>query len=947
MLTNIADFHACHAAHQHLLADWQRCVRLPPALGPDWYYGAPLAYYHYFAARGIAPELVWEAQARPLTVNPSTEEQAAYRHCLKQHRLNEKSGAPDPLVEGILFPYFIDEAEFGAFGVARGFTWQESFGRYFEERGDRAPKCLSPKAHLVKATSHLYILPSQAPLINKQSVAIHLIEGQAKALKLVQDFRSAGLADDNAVIGLTGVEQFLPAPETHQIQWRNRLVYIWFDADRLRKPSVAQAELKAAAYVLTRGAKAVLAPHWSEERGNGYDDHSVFMALRNIPPAANLKKLISKAKDPFRHYAPDDDTPGLPLESVCECIAKVPNAGAHKSIFLGKLKPLYKSLGLKEKDIKATLEEALNRAEEDRQHEQIQLYADQLKQVFGIHYAPQLPDDFRLRDGHLCFFDSPLCRVFVVKKYIASEHQDDQDQYLIRFANKELLIPSDVFTNYRSIAQMFNRNQEILCDSTAKLIQKYISLYWLNNKQHIPIVPLFRNTGWDSAGNFRLPTLDEESEYDPHIKQAFQVHGEADKQLEFVRNTLTQHPAAVVLLLGFATPLIGLLNLKPMICMIFGGAGDGKSTAAFAALSLYGKYQELYQSMNATKVGKEITFALSKDLPVVLDELNTAGNGDGVQLAKSLIETIYGFYSGKGRTRGTINVTLAKQHEYQGLLMLTSERSLETIFSVIPDMTIAGAYRRTLEIPCLTRQALWHVPDSANTTFFKDTYESISTHYGHVGKLWLEYLSDTQTQKQIKADYARILELNSAEGLDLKGTETLLALIEAIAPHVAQVVGLPASDCYENITPLLTEIKEHQQRQITYQMQSGVEKFIEAINSFITLHPTCFDGICPPELAMSKIFGEVGDEGPWRHVYLRPVGLQTFCNDFGFDRNGLLHHLKEHDILQLWEIPKFDADKRPVLQDGAAVIDRVEYKSLKIRGTGGNAYHLRIPAPGF
>ena len=192
-----------------------------------------------------------------------------------------------------------------------------------------------------------------------------------------------------------------------------------------------------------------------------------------------------------------------------------------------------------------------------------------------------------------------------------------------------------------------------------------------------------------------------------------------------------------------------------------------------------------------------------------------------------------------------------------------------------------------------------------------------------------------------------MLKENSANGLDLKGTETLIALLEAIAPHVEDLFDIPAGDCYKNITPLLNDIKDHQQRQITYQMQSGVEKFIEAINSFITLHPTCFDGICPPELAMSKIFGLVDDEGQWRHVFLRPVGLQSFCNDFGFDRNGLLHHLKEHDILQPWDQVAYDADKRPILENGEPKIEKVEYKSMKIRGTGGNAYHLRIPAPGF
>lgn len=910
----------------------------PPALPPAPY---PDEFISYFQARGIAAETYSAEYIMPLTPYPSSEENAKFKALMRSSRISKDTGAAW-IQTGILFEYPCCAESFAA---ARVFQFTENFLGDYE---NNVPKMIVPKKGRVNSGQHLYILPSEEKKLNKQTVTIDIIEGQAKTLKLMQDFKTAGIADEHAVIGLQGVSNFIGCPETQTIVWRNRHVNIWFDADSVDKPSVSIEEIKAAAFALAKGARVVKSCKWDKKRGNGYDDHSVYAASRGFPPEINIKLLLSKAKETFKKYAHDEENEGLPLETYCRAIAKIPNLEKNgRGAILLKLAQIFKPLGYKSANIKDTLESEIAYEAGQKQEELLQQHAEYVQQQFGIDYTPEMPGDYFLKNGHLCYNDAPLCRPFIIKQFIAAENPDKPSFLVARFQHGEILISTDEYSNFHSIAQKFSRRQEILCDESARHVQRFISHYWIRNKEHIPVVPLFENTGWDRENIFRLPTLDAESVYAAHIKDAFHTQGEADAQREFLRGIMRTHPAALILLLGYATPLIGLFNLKPCIAMIYGGSGDGKSTAAFLPLSLYGNYQKLFQTMNATKVGKEIAFSMNKDLPCLFDEMNTAGNGDGVVLAKTLVETIYGFYSGKSRTRSTVNLALAHQTEYQGLLMLTSERSLESIFSTIPNISVAGAYRRTLEIAVLDRHTLWRYQDAESAGFFAEMYKNIGEHYGHAGKEWLEYLSPPEKQDDIKRRYEQILQTRTGDR-DLKGTENLIALLEAIMPDVETVLNLQQGTIRATAQPLLDMVIEQQQKQINRQIQDISQKFEEALNSFIAANVTAFDGVCPPELAMTRVFGAVkdiindyGDE--IRHVFLRPAGLLQLCNEYGFDRSGLLIRLRDTGIFE--PVPRSRVDERgEIVKDveGNPIIDEVDYKSMRIRNTGGNAYHFKL-----
>ena len=215
----------------------------PPALPPAPY---PDEFISYFQARGIAAETYSAEYIMPLTPNPSSEENAKFKALMRSSRISQDTGVAW-IQRGILFEYPCCAESFAA---ARVFQFAENFIKNYE--GD-VPKMIVPKKGRVNSGQHLYILLSEEKKLNKHTVTIDIIEGQAKTLKLMQDFKTAGIADEHAVIGLQGAPNFIGCPETQTIVWRNRHVNLWFDADSVDKPTVAIEEIKPPRLPLRKG----------------------------------------------------------------------------------------------------------------------------------------------------------------------------------------------------------------------------------------------------------------------------------------------------------------------------------------------------------------------------------------------------------------------------------------------------------------------------------------------------------------------------------------------------------------------------------------------------------------------------------------------------------------------------------------------------------------------
>lgn len=924
------------------LVRWQT-ARIPPKIAA------------YFETRGLTPDMVQEAKLQPLTPQATPQEQLWHKQYLHSPRCNTK-GDPAPCVWGIGIPYPIDEEKYGKFGRERGLEWTPEFCEFYTSQNKDVPRYLSPSKKKVDETSHLYILPPDQEKLKKSSTIACIIEGEiGKTLGLSYDLRAIE-TDVNryAAVGISGVDQLLSAPETHEIVWKNRIVYIFFDADSLRKPEVAHAEMKIAAFFMSRGARSVKSCVWKEERGKGYDDYQVYSVKHGFPRDFTLSNLLKRAVPTFRKYAPIDDFEGFPLPTYCSALARVPNLQnyAVKPI-MEDIASIFKRQGFKVQDVKECLEQETLKWEREKAKQQLEKSQQELQERYGISYVPELPKEFRPLNGFLSWNDMPMCSMFIIKKYISTQESDKQDYYLLGFKNKELEIPSNKFSKYRDIAEIFGRNQEILHDSAARAVQKYVSQYWLLNKTAIPVVSRHTNTGWDKDGVFRLPTVDEQAEYDQGIKRAFSLAGKEEFEFEMLGEIYRKHNAALDHLLVLCAPLASKMNMPNYTVVKSGTGGRGKTAGVLSALAQYGDCMEQKHTMDATNVGQELVCSLYKDMPTLMDEANTGSSGDGIKMMQTFINTIYGFDAGKGRSRGDMSsgeLTLKNVNEYRGLLFLTSERSLSTIMSVSRNMTVGGIFRRVLEIPCDNPDfPLWNYGEKdKEKPFFDNLFTGIQTNFGHFGARWIKHISDPAVLERITKKYKYVLEQFS-KVYSLKGTENLWCLVEAITPEVETLLGLEPLTISKNLKEFISHILDHNQQQIDDQIHNTVENFMECLDHFMNENLTAFIGLsgerddptdAPDRKVLpTRILGKYEQsDSNGTEVWLTIPAMEELCNKFGLNKNGVLEQLKAQGRIE-W---KDETDKRDPKK---VKVRPVYYFDKWIYSKNCKTYHIYLVPP--
>lgn len=150
------------------------------------------------------------------------------------------------------------------------------FGRLKLKDAIADAKYLSPKKGHCKHASHLYITDSEYDKLSSPKRPLLLVEGEKKALALIDALKHLDQADLYCVIGIAGVRQWQNAPEwkAFKIHLRGRDLILVLDADGAINADVRQEELKMLAWGMEAGAN-VFSLSWPLIEGKGIDDFLV------------------------------------------------------------------------------------------------------------------------------------------------------------------------------------------------------------------------------------------------------------------------------------------------------------------------------------------------------------------------------------------------------------------------------------------------------------------------------------------------------------------------------------------------------------------------------------------------------------------------------------------------------------------------------------------------
>lgn len=142
-----------------------------------------------------------------------------------------------------------------------------------------------------------------------------------------------------------------------------------------------------------------------------------------------------------------------------------------------------------------------------------------------------------------------------------------------------------------------------------------------------------------------------------------------------------------ILAASFAAPLLRIVRQRSFFVYNWGDSRGGKTAALKAALSAWGDPDRLMVSFNATQVGLERIARCFTDLPLGIDERQTAGSRQ-----EYLERIVYMISGGTGRVRGAKTGGIQALQTWRTVCLSTGEEP------IAQDASMTGVTTRMIEI---------------------------------------------------------------------------------------------------------------------------------------------------------------------------------------------------------------------------------------------------------
>ena len=209
---------------------------------------------------------------------------------------------------------------------------------------------------------------------------------------------------------------------------------------------------------------------------------------------------------------------------------------------------------------------------------------------------------------------------------------------------------------------------------------------------------------------------------------------------------------------ALAAPLIGLLGMEAGGFHLFGDSRDGKSTAARAALSVWGNPTALMQTWTGTSHGFSNLANARNDGLLVLDEIGQAN-------PRQVAQTAYSVINGISKVQGAKDGGNRESTRWKVLLFSTGEKPLENFVERGGEKWQAGQAARLPSIPSNAGKGLGIYDTLHNfesgALLSEHINQSAAANYGTLGRALIALIQDNpetvQTARTLQDDFMQTL----------------------------------------------------------------------------------------------------------------------------------------------------------------------------------------------
>ena len=311
--------------------------------------------------------------------------------------------------------------------------------------------------------------------------------------------------------------------------------------------------------------------------------------------------------------------------------------------------------------------------------------------------------------------------------------------------------------------------------------------------------------------------------------KAYQPNGElTDWQQNIARYAVGNSRLCLALGASFAAPLLSLLNEESGGFHLMGDSSDGKTTAAKAALSVWGKPSGSLITWSGTKIGFSNTAAARNDGLLVLDEIGQAS-------PHVIGDTVYSVMNGINKVQGAKQGGNLALTRWKVMMFSTGEKTPDSILKHHKGDWNAGQAARLPSIRAAAQYGIYNTLHGFEDGALLSEHiaQSAEKYHGVAGRLFIRQLSDDleqakqQANERMAAFMATIPELSGQARRVAKRFAIAAAALELAAP----VTGLPVGVGMAGVKQCFDEWLEangagkHEDRRIIEQAEDFIAQY--------------------------------------------------------------------------------------------------------------------------